>query len=147
MDFLTLLTATSPQWIHLSTLVLRVFIGICFFIHGLGKLGLVGSGNMAGFESWLKSLGFPFPRFQARLAMLTEVFGGACLAAGFLMRLSCCFLIITMIVAALLGHKGGGYLITNNPPGNEYTINLTAALIAILLLGPGPFSLDWILFS
>jgi putative oxidoreductase len=51
-----------------------------------------------------------------------------------------------MLVAALIGHKGGGYLITNNPPGNEYTINLAAICLAVLLLGPGVYSLDYLLF-
>ena len=42
-----------------------------------------------------------------------------------------------MIVAGRIGHKGAGYLITNNPPGAEYTINLAVICAVFLLLGPG----------
>jgi putative oxidoreductase len=55
-------------------------------------------------------------------------------------------LIATMVVAGLLGHKGAGYLITNNPPGAEYTINLAVICFMLLLIGPGVLSLDAILF-
>ena len=51
-----------------------------------------------------------------------------------------------MGVAGMLGHKGAGYLITNDPPGAEYTINLAVICFVFLLTGPGALSLDAILF-
>jgi putative oxidoreductase len=122
-------------------------LGICFIIHGLGKLGIVGPGNMAGFTGWLSSLGVPFPAMQARIAMMTELLGGTLLALGLGTRVAAFFCLITMIVAATLGHKGGGYLITNNPPGNEYALNLAVMMIFLILIGPGHFSLDHLLFA
>ena len=126
---------------------LRVFIGICFFVHGLGKLGLVGpkhqGGNLNAFAGWLKSLGLPFPHLQARAAMASELVGGLLIATGFGMRIGAVACLGTMLVAMLLGHKGGGYLITNDPPGAEYTINLAAILIALIALGPGTYSVDF----
>lgn len=144
MDLQSLLTA--PLWTDLALLVARGFIGVCFVIHALGKLGVVGTGNMQGFTEWLDSLGVPMPGVQARMAMLSELVGGSLLAAGFLMRPACVILIGTMIVAGKLGHKGAGYLITNEPPGAEYTINLAAICFVLLLLGPGAFSLDALIF-
>lgn len=142
----TIMVETTPQLIDLSSLLIRLFIGVCFIIHGLGKLGLVGPGNMAGFEGWLKSLGIPFPALQARLAMISEIGGGLLITLGLFTRVGALLCIAVMVVAALIGHKGGGYLITNNPPGNEYTINLAAILIALILLGPGVYSLDALFF-
>ena len=52
----------SDPWIsNVAILLLRVAIGVCFVVHGLGKLGIVGPGNMQGFTSWLASMGLPFP--------------------------------------------------------------------------------------
>ena len=146
MDLGTLLTGSTPGLVDLAVLLGRVAIGVCFVIHALGKLGLVGTGNMAGFTEWLASLGVPYAWVQARFAMLSELVGGACLALGFFTRPACLVLIGTMAVAGLLGHKGAGYLITNNPPGAEYTINLAAVCFMFLLIGPGRLSLDAILF-
>ena len=127
-------------------LLARVAIGVCFVIHGLGKLGLVGTGNMQGFVDWLESLGVPMAPIQARMAMVSEITGGSLLALGLLTRPACLLLIVTMIVAGRIGHKGAGYLITNNPPGAEYTINLAVICGLFFLLGPGGLSLDALLF-
>lgn len=143
----SLLILTTPELFNYALLLLRVSIGICFIVHALGKLGIVGPGNMQGFESWLKSLNVPYPAVQARAAMLFELLGGILLTLGLFTRIGALMLIATMIIASLIGHKGGGYLITNNPPGNEYTINLAVVNAAIFLLGPGAFSLDILIFG
>ena len=144
MDWGTLLN--QELWPDLALFIGRLFIGVCFVIHGLGKLGVVGTGNMQGFVEWLQSLSVPMPGVQARLAMLSEITGGALLALGLFMRPACLLLIFTMIVATRLGHKDAGYLITNDPPGAEYTINLAAICFMLLLFGPGTFSLDALIF-
>lgn len=146
MNVAFLFVDTSPGLVDLAVLVGRVFIGLCFVTHGLGKLGLVGTGSMAGFVGWLKELGVPYAEVQARLAMLSEIAGGILLTAGLFTRPACLLLIFTMIVAARLGHRGAGYLITNNPPGAEYTINLAVVCAMIALVGPGAWSLDALLF-
>jgi putative oxidoreductase len=146
-DLAQLLVATTPALADLALLVGRVAIGACFVIHGLGKLGLVGSGNMEGFVAWLKELGVPQAEIQARMAMLSELVGGSLLALGLFTRPACGLLVVTMIVAGRIGHRGAGYLITNDPPGAEYTINLAVICACIALLGPGGLSLDAMLFS
>src|SRR5262249_40801596 len=48
-DLGQLLVTRSPALVDLALLVGRLAIGVCFVVHGLGKLGLVGTGNMDGF--------------------------------------------------------------------------------------------------
>ena len=57
MELGTLLNETL--WPDLALLIGRIFIGGCFIVHGLGKLGLVGTGNMEGFVAWLEELKVP----------------------------------------------------------------------------------------
>jgi putative oxidoreductase len=140
------LLSTSPHLMELAILIARLFIGGCFVMHGLGKLGIVGTGNMAGFTGWLKSMGLPMPELQARLAMLTEITGGAFIAAGFLTRIGLLMCFFTMLMAIRLGHRGAGYLITNTPPGWEYALNLAVICVVMFLLGPGTYSLDALIF-
>ena len=52
---------------------------------------------------------------------------------------------INMAVAAIKGHKGGGYLVLNDPPGAEYAINLAILYGMFVLIGPGALSLDYVL--
>jgi len=137
---------TSPEFTDMAILLMRLFIGVCFVVHAMGKLGWVGPGNMDGFTGWLKSMGLPFPALQARMAMLSEFIGGILITLGLLTRVGLVLCAGTMVVAVLIGHKGGGYLITNNPPGHEYALNLAIICVAMLLLGPGRFSLDYLLF-
>jgi putative oxidoreductase len=142
MDIGYMLTATSDGAFDFAVLIMRLFLGPCFVIHALGKLGLVGKGTMDGFASWLEELGVPFPALQARMAMVSELVGGALLTVGLFTRPACLVLVFTMLVAGKLGHRGAGYLITNDPPGAEYTINLAVICLAVALFGPGTFSLD-----
>ena len=146
MDWGALLVDSSVFLTNAALFIGRVAIGVCFVTHGLGKLGVVGTGNMAGFVEWLESLNVPMAPVQARMAMLSEICGGAALALGLFTRPACLLLIFTMIVAGRLGHKGAGYLITNEPPGAEYTINLAVICFVFLLLGPGVVSLDALFF-
>jgi putative oxidoreductase len=146
-NLVALLFGWDPVFLYdLAMVILRVAVGICFFIHGLGKIGLVGSSDLQGFTAYLQALGIPFPALQARLAAGAEILGGAFLVLGFLTPISALFLFVTMLVAAFKGHKGGGYLILNNPPGNEYALNLAVVALFFLLAGPGSFSLDRLIF-
>ncbi|HXG61556.1 MAG TPA: DoxX family protein [Planctomycetota bacterium] len=120
-------------------LVLRVFIGLCLAAHGAQKFFQVG---LSGFSGHLVSLGFPAPGLMAFLSAATEFGGGFLVAVGLLTRPAALALTINMLVAALVVHAKEGYFL---PKGMEYALNLAAAFAAIVLTGPGRFSLDAVL--
>ena len=75
-----------------------------------------------------------------------QLSGGTLLALGLFTRPACLLLVFTMVQAGRIGHRNAGYLITNDPPGAEYTINLAAICGVFLLTGPGRVSLDALVF-
>ena len=139
-----------PDWLlYFALFVVRVTLGICIIIHGTGKLGYhpTNPGGVPAFAGWLKDLGIPNPLLNAWIATIIEFGGGILFTIGFLTRPVALALTINMLIASLTGHKGGGYLILNNPPGAEYAINLTVLFGMFVLLGPGAWSLDYLLFG
>jgi putative oxidoreductase len=137
-----------PDWLlHVALFVVRVALGACIVVHGLGKLGYhpTNPGGVKAFAGWLASINMPYPLLNAWLATLTEFGGGILFTLGLGTRFVALALTINMVIAATTGHKGGGYLILNNPPGAEYAINLAVLFGMFVLLGPGVFSLDYLL--
>ena len=142
------LLLSYPDWLlQFALFVVRVALGGCIVVHGLGKLGFLKSNpaGVKGFVGWLESMGMPYPRLNAWAATLTEFLGGIAFALGLGTRFVALALTINMLVAVIKGHKGGGYLILNNPPGAEYAINLAILFAMFVLIGPGAISLDYYL--
>lgn len=138
-----------PDWLlQLALFIVRVALGVCIIVHGLGKLGFLKSNpaGVKGFAGWLESMGLPYPRLNAWAATLTEFLGGILFTVGLGTRFVALALTINMFVATVKGHKGGGYLIINNPPGAEYALNLTILFGMFVLVGPGTISLDYMFF-
>ena len=128
------------RFTDLAPLVLRLGIGLVFFLHGLQKL----TQGPSGFAGMLTGLGTPAPEVFAWLVTIAELVGGALLIIGFLTRLATIPLIIVMLGAIVMVKSGIGIITPQGAPmpGAELDIALLAGLAAILLLGPGRFSVD-----
>lgn len=124
----------------LAPLVLRLGIGLVFFLHGLQKF----TDGSVGFAGMLTGLGAPAPGPTAWLVTLAELVGGALILLGLLTRLSTIPLILTMIGAILMVKADLGIIAPMGAPmpGAELDIALLVGLVAILLLGPGRISVD-----
>ncbi|MDB5254658.1 MAG: DoxX family protein [Candidatus Nomurabacteria bacterium] len=124
--------------INAGLLLMRVIIGIIFFLHGIMKFNM-GINMTAGF---FEQSAIPAPLLFAWLVTLLETFGGLALILGVATRAVALLLIITMIVAILvLMHFSFPFISTQTATGYELNLALIASLIPILILGPGRYSL------
>jgi len=130
-------------------LPLRIFLGIAFLYHGLPKLG----GAHAGFVATLQHIGIPAPGFFSWVVTLLEVLGGIALIAGALVPVVAILFIVEMLVAMFTVHLPNGFSFVNitgmtpqgpsfGMPGAEVNLLYIAALLALLIGGPGPLSVD-----
>ena len=126
----------------LAPLVIRVVTGVIMFAHGFQKL----SGGPANFGGFLGQLGIPAPTLMAYVVTFVELVGGVLLIIGLLSRWAGLLLTINLAVATLLVKTQVGLIA---PPesgaGAELDLALIAGFVAVLLLGPGKLSLDYVL--
>lgn len=111
-----------------ALLALRVALGVIFIAHGYSKLM-----GMDGVTGMVMKLGFPAPGFFAYVLALTEFLGGIALLVGVFTSIASILIIIVMLVA-IFGMKGL-YL-----PAIDPDLSLLVMAIAVLLMGPGRFS-------
>jgi len=126
--------------VDLASLVLRLGVGVMFFAHGLQMaFGMMGGPGVQGFSKYLSSLGMAAALFWAYIAAYSVLIGGLFLIFGIFVRISSIILIIFMVVAILKVHLSKGFFISNG--GFEYNFIVICALIVLLLLGAGKFSI------
>ena len=128
------------------SLVLRLFLGVVFFPHGMQKLfgwfgGYGFSGTMGFFTGTLG-----IPAVFAVLAILAEGLGSLGLLTGFLTRIAALGITITMTVAMLMVHLKNGFFMnwTGKQSGEGFEFHLLAIAIGIALIirGGGKWSVD-----
>ena len=119
-------------------LIVRVVTGIAFILHGWGKIQTP--------FSWMPGGSVPGV-FQA-LAAVAEFGGGIALILGLVTRLASLGLFITMIVAALFHAvvRGDPFVSKGGPSYEPATVYILISLI-LLVMGPGRFSLDRLIFG
>ena len=146
MNWGTLLTGSTGGLVDLAVFIGRVAIGVCFVFTRWASSGWSGRATWPASPSGCAASVFRARGCRRASPCSRSSAAARLLALGLFTRPACVVLIGTMAVAGLLGHKGAGYLITNNPPGAEYTINLAVVCFMFLLTGPGALSLDRLLF-
>jgi putative oxidoreductase len=125
-------------------LVLRVAIGLIFFLHGWTKI----FGMQVSFvQEMLQMAGWSVPGFILWVVAIVELLGGAALIAGFLARPAALLLAAEMAVAVVLFHARQGFFIASVPNaplayGFEYHVALIGGLVCLVLGGAGNWSLD-----
>jgi putative oxidoreductase len=121
-------------------LVLRLGLGIMFLAHGLQMaFGLFGGPGVKGFSGMLAGLGFVPAMLWSYVASYTVLIGGLLLIVGIQTRPAAALLLIFIVTAAVKVHLSKGFFLANG--GFEYTFVIAAACLALILLGPGKFSI------
>jgi putative oxidoreductase len=126
---------------RLAVLILRLFLGFAFLMHGSQKLlGAFGGGGIAGVTGMLTKLGFEPAQVWAWVLSITEFVGGICVFFGFLTRFWAAGLVIDMTVAVLKVHMPNGFFAGKN--GFELPMAFGVMALVIVLTGPGSLSVD-----
>jgi len=103
------------------------------------NFGLFGGRGIKGFAMMLSGLGFVPAEFWAVVASFTVLAGGLLLITGIQTRLAAALLLIFIVTAGVKVHLSKGFFLLAG--GFEYTFVIAAACIALILLGPGKFSI------
>ena len=139
----------GASWRRWAPLPLRLVIGYGFLAHGWAKL----SRGPAGFAQLLDQIGAPLPELTAWVSTLVELLGGLAILAGAFVAAVSVPLIVVMLVAMFTVHLRYGFSAVNTvgltadgpqfgPPGYEVNLLYVAGLLALILGGAGPFSID-----
>ncbi len=132
---------TGPGAVGL--LLLRLVMGAAFMFHGWYKIQSPG-----GVFAWMGPEA-PVPGFLQGVAVLAEFGGGLALIVGFLTPLAALGIACNMTVALALVHIPHGDPFVGQPGKHSFELAAVylASAILFLLIGPGVFSLDGVLFG
>lgn len=126
-------TRLSP----LAGTVIRLAMGVVFTAHGVDKL----NNGVAGFSGFLASLNIPLPELMGWVVTLLELGGGILLILGLGTRIVATLFAIEMVATIALVKAEVG-LIGEQGAGAEIDVMLLAGALALMLMGPGPGSVD-----
>jgi putative oxidoreductase len=128
----------------LGVLALRLALGAVFLAHGAQKaFGAFGGPGFQGATGFIGSMGFRPARFWTALAVGGELVAGVLFLLGLLTSLAGLLVLGTMAVAIAKVHGPKGFFVQNG--GYEYNLVPIIAALAVAAMGPGRFSLDYVL--
>ena len=129
------MTTTSSPQLNTALLLLRLASAMAFLYHGaailFGAFGGPGPEKFAGFMHMPVSVGY--------LVGLAQFAGGLAMLIGAFIRVAAVCLIIVMLGAIFLVHLPHGFDIGHG--GMEYALTQLLVAFALLLTGPGAYSL------
>jgi len=128
----------------LGLLILRIGVGLVFFLHGWQKLF---GHEISFFQGMLSMAGWSVPGWLLWLVAIVELLGGLALIGGLFTRAVGLVLALEMLVAVILFHARQGFFIVAVPNvplayGFEYHVILIASLLCLGLGGPGRWAVE-----
>jgi putative oxidoreductase len=132
-----------------SALPLRLIVGYGFLEHGMAKW----SKGPDMFVAILHAIGVPAPHLMSWLTIGTEILGGIAILLGAFVWLVSIPTVIVLVVAIVTVHLPYGFSSIKlvsvaagraqfGPPGYECDLLYIACIVALVLIGPSPWSID-----
>jgi len=132
-----------------AAIPLRLVVGYGFVAHGFAKWHR----GPDSFAAILRAIGVPSPQLMAWLTISTEILSGIAILTGAFIWLVSIPAMIVLTVAVLTVHLPYGFISIKllgfsdgraqfGPPGYECNLIYIACILALLLIGPGPWSVD-----
>jgi putative oxidoreductase len=123
----------------LGLALLRIVLGVIFIAHGWPKI----AGGAEGTAAFFANLGIPAPTLAAWAIALLETGGGLLLIVGFLVVPIAALLALHMLTGIFLVHiPNGFYVIGPGSGGYEFNLLLAAALLTLIFVGSGNWTLQ-----
>jgi putative oxidoreductase len=140
-------TATDRRGTQdLGLLVLRAAVGAILIAHGLQKgFGLWGGRGLGAFQDSLATMGYQHAESLTYLAAGTQITAGVLLVLGLFTPLAAAAALaylVNSLAANIAVQHDAGYIGFFLPGGNEFQVLLAAAVVAVILVGPGRYGLD-----
>ncbi|MEC1179031.1 DoxX family protein [Metasolibacillus meyeri] len=121
---------------EIGKVILRVVLGLTFFIHGLSKF----QGGIANTAGFFDSIGIP--GFMAYIVAIIELLGGIVVIFGLGTRIVSTLLALIMVGAILTVKLPAGFLGDGQMAGYELELLLLAMSIYFIFASKSKFSLD-----
>ncbi len=126
---------------EIGALILRVVLGITFFVHGLVKF----QGGIENISGWFASIGIPGG--MAYVVALIELVGGVALVLGLGTKIVSALLSLVMVGAIIKVKLAVGFLGNGQMAGYELDLAFLAMAVFLAINGSKLLSLDQILFK
>jgi len=124
---------------EIGSLLLRIVLGITFFVHGLSKF----QGGIDNIGVWFHSMGIP--SFMANVVATIELIGGIAIILGLGTRIVAALNVFIMAGAILFVKLPAGLTGNGKMPGYELELSLMIIALYLVLNGSRIISIDSLL--
>lgn len=121
---------------NLGTLLLRITVGLTFFLHGLSKF----QGGIENTVGFFESLGFP--GFMAYVVAIIELVGGIMMILGLKTKIVGWLFVAVLAVAIVKVKLAAGFMGNDKTAGYEFDVLLLVASLFFALANDSIYALD-----